>query len=97
MLGGAPAQGGRVAVAGWLEQSAVTALDLARRIVGRADVVALLVDPDDVEGLGRAMVIALSDTTLRENLRQRGYERARLFTWQRAALSTSALYRELCA
>ena len=58
---------------------------------------ALLVDPDDVEGLGRAMVIALSDTTLRENLRQRGYERAKFFTWQRAALSTSALYRELCA
>lgn len=57
---------------------------------------ALLVDPDDVEGLGRAMVTVLSDANLRENLRQRGYERARLFSWERAAVSTSALYRELC-
>ncbi|HNK15605.1 MAG TPA: glycosyltransferase family 1 protein [Nitrospira sp.] len=57
---------------------------------------ALLVDPDDVEGLGRAMVTALSDASLRDGLRQRGYERARLFTWRRAAASTSALYRELC-
>ena len=58
---------------------------------------ALLVDPDDGEALGRAMVRVLSDQTLREGLRQRGFERARLFTWQRAALRTSALYRELCA
>ena len=43
------------------------------------------------------MVRVLSDQTLREGLRQRGFERARLFTWQRAALRTSALYRELCA
>ncbi|MCC6967304.1 MAG: glycosyltransferase family 4 protein [Nitrospira sp.] len=57
---------------------------------------ALLVNPDDVEALGRAMVTVLSDANLRENLRQRGFERARLFTWQRAAASTSALYRELC-
>ncbi len=58
---------------------------------------ALLVDPDDVEGLARAMVTALSDANLRQGLRQRGFERARRFTWQRAALRTSALYRELCA
>lgn len=58
---------------------------------------ALLVDPDDVEALGRAMVTLVSDPDLRERLRRRGYERARLFTWQRAALRTSALYHELCA
>jgi glycosyltransferase involved in cell wall biosynthesis len=57
---------------------------------------ALLVDPDDVEGLARAMVNILSDADLQRSLRRRGYERARLFTWQRAAASTSALYRELC-
>jgi Glycosyltransferase len=58
---------------------------------------ALLVHPDDVETLGKAMVTVLSDPELRQQLRQRGFERARLFTWQRAALRTVALYRELCA
>jgi glycosyltransferase involved in cell wall biosynthesis len=58
---------------------------------------ALLVDPDDVEALGQAMATVLSDQDLRQRLRQRGFERARLFTWQRAAMRTSALYRELCA
>lgn len=58
---------------------------------------ALLVDPDNVEELAHAMVTVLSDANLRANLRQRGYERARHFTWQRAALATTALYRELCA
>lgn len=58
---------------------------------------AVLVDPEDVEALGAAMVNVLSDQALRQLLRKRGFERARLFTWQRAALRTSALYRELCA
>jgi glycosyltransferase involved in cell wall biosynthesis len=58
---------------------------------------ALLVDPDDVEALGRAMMTLLSDVDLRHTLRRRGFERARLFTWQRAAARTSALYHELCA
>ena len=58
---------------------------------------ALLVDPDDVEALGRAMTRLLSNGTLRADFRQRGFDRARLFTWQRAALRTSALYHELCA
>jgi glycosyltransferase involved in cell wall biosynthesis len=58
---------------------------------------AVLVDPEDVEAVGRAMVMVLSDQKLREGLRRRGFERARLFTWQRAAMCTSALYRELCA
>ncbi|MCC2640308.1 MAG: putative Mannosyltransferase [Nitrospira sp.] len=58
---------------------------------------ALLIHPDDPEALGQAMVTVLSDHELRRQLRQRGFERARLFTWQRAALRTVALYRELCA
>lgn len=58
---------------------------------------AVLVDPEDVEALGTAMVNVLSDQALRQRLRTRGFERARLFTWQRAAWRTSALYRELCA
>ena len=57
---------------------------------------ALLVAPDNVEALGQAMVTVLSDQELRERFRQRGLERARLFTWQHAALRTSVLYRKLC-
>lgn len=58
---------------------------------------ALLVDPDDVEGLARGMVDIVSDPELQRSLRGRGFERARLFTWQRAAVAIQALYRELCA
>ncbi len=58
---------------------------------------ALLVDPDDVQALGKAMVRVLSDGTLREGMRQRGFERAKLFTWQDAAARTLELYRRLCA
>ncbi|WHZ15608.1 MAG: Glycosyltransferase [Nitrospira sp.] len=58
---------------------------------------ALLVDPDDVQALGKAMVRVLSDRTLREGMRQRGFERAKLFTWQDAAARTLELYRRLCA
>ncbi|MBP8154307.1 MAG: glycosyltransferase, partial [Nitrospira sp.] len=58
---------------------------------------ALLVNPEDAEALGAAMVKVLSEQALRQQLRDRGFARARLFTWQQAALRTSALYRELCA
>ncbi len=58
---------------------------------------AVLVDPDDVDALGRAMVTLLSDQDLRRTLRQRGFDRARRFTWPDAARLTSALYHELCA
>jgi glycosyltransferase involved in cell wall biosynthesis len=58
---------------------------------------ALLVNPEDAEALGAAMVKVLSEQALQQQLRDRGFERTRLFTWQRAALRTSALYRELCA
>jgi glycosyltransferase involved in cell wall biosynthesis len=58
---------------------------------------ALLVDPDDAEALGKAMIRLLSDEELRADFRRRGLERAKLFTWQGAALRTSALYHELCA
>ena len=58
---------------------------------------ALLVNPEDAEALGAAMVKVLSEQALQQQLRDRGFERTRLCTWQRAALRTSALYRELCA
>ncbi len=56
---------------------------------------AILVDPEDmdamVEGIGRL----LEDRGLREDLKRRGRHRASLFTWEKAAMETLSLYREL--
>jgi glycosyltransferase involved in cell wall biosynthesis len=57
---------------------------------------ALLVNPDDDDALAGAMVRALRDTPLRESLRAKGFERARQFTWERAARQTLEVYREVC-
>jgi len=57
---------------------------------------ALLVNPDDDDALAGAMVGVLRDASLRESLRKKGFERAKQFTWERAARQTMAVYRELC-
>ncbi|MGH8596908.1 MAG: glycosyltransferase family 4 protein, partial [Gammaproteobacteria bacterium] len=57
---------------------------------------ALLVNPDDDEELAEAMVNILRDASLRESLRAKGFERAKQFTWERAARQTLAVYKELC-
>lgn len=54
----------------------------------------LLVAPDDVEELAVAMSRVLTDTTLREELRNKGLKRARTFSWERAARETLAVYRQ---
>jgi len=53
----------------------------------------LLVDPDDVDGLRAAIRRLGGDAELRANLRERGRERAKSFTWERAARETLAVYR----
>ncbi|WP_447973288.1 glycosyltransferase family 4 protein [Nitrospira sp. Kam-Ns4a] len=57
---------------------------------------ALLVDPRDAEGLANAMIRVIEDERLREELRVKGFERAKQFTWESAARRTVALYRDLC-
>ncbi len=57
---------------------------------------ALLVNPEDAEELATAMVKVLEDRTLRATLREKGFNRARQFTWEEAARRTLSLYRELC-
>lgn len=59
-------------------------------VVGDA---ALLVAPDDVEGLAVAMARVLSDTALQEEMRTKGFKRAQTFSWERAARETLAVYR----
>jgi len=52
---------------------------------------ALLFDPLDVEGLTAAMGRILGDEKLREELVERGLERARGFSWERCARQTLAV------
>ena len=58
---------------------------------------ALLVDPDDVEGLAAALRRVLSDDALAADLSARGIERARQFSWERCARETLDVYRSLAS
>lgn len=55
----------------------------------------LLVEPEDVREIARAMEAMLTSDTLRERLSHRSQRRAALFTWSRAADETLAVYRAL--
>lgn len=56
---------------------------------------ALLVPPDDVEGLSQALDRTLTDDELRATLRERGLSQAQRFTWQRTAETALDVYRRL--
>jgi glycosyltransferase involved in cell wall biosynthesis len=56
---------------------------------------ALLVDPADVEAIASAMARMLTDKDLRNELRARGIERAKAYTWDRNAEAYLEVYREL--
>jgi len=58
---------------------------------------ALIVAPDDVEGLASALIRIVAYPALREELRQRGLERAQRFTWDTAARATADVYRAVAA
>ena len=57
---------------------------------------ALMVDPHDTAAMADAVLSLLGDDALYADLRQRGLDRARLFTWERTARETLAVYREVC-
>ena len=56
---------------------------------------ALLVDPEDKAALADALRQLTSDEGLRNELARRGKERARGFTWEKAARETWDVYRDL--
>ncbi len=58
---------------------------------------ALLADPYSTSDMAAQMRVLLSDASLREELGARGLERARGFTWQRAARDTLEVYDECFA
>jgi len=62
-------------------------------VVGEA---ALLVNPYDEGEIAKALFRITHDSELRKELRERGFERAKQFTWRMAAERTLALYRESC-
>lgn len=53
----------------------------------------ILVDPDDTNGLARAIVRLAADDELRQELKLRGIDRAAQFRWQDAARLHLAIYR----
>jgi glycosyltransferase involved in cell wall biosynthesis len=57
---------------------------------------AILVDPDDVEGLRDAMRRLAAETALREEMTKRGAEVVSGFSWNETARATVAAYEELC-
>jgi len=59
-----------------------------------ADGAALLVDPGDRDALRDALVRLLSEKSLRSELRARGPERARAYTWDRSAELMTELFAE---
>jgi glycosyltransferase involved in cell wall biosynthesis/ubiquinone/menaquinone biosynthesis C-methylase UbiE len=62
-------------------------------VVGDA---ALLIDPHHSEALCQAMQMVLRDDGLRLRMRQQSLARAALFSWERTAEETLAVYQEVC-
>src|SRR5579883_1397178 len=61
-------------------------------VVGDA---ALTVDPHNIDELAAAILRLLKDEPLREELRQKGYERAQLYTWPKSAQKMLDVYQRL--
>jgi glycosyltransferase involved in cell wall biosynthesis/ubiquinone/menaquinone biosynthesis C-methylase UbiE len=61
-------------------------------VVGDA---ALLIDPKDCKALYQAMQRVLADDALRLRMRQQSLARAALFSWERTAAETLAVYEEV--
>ena len=56
---------------------------------------ARLIDPRDVDDLAQAMVEMLSDEEMREHFARAGSERVKQFTWEKTALETLKVYRDV--
>ncbi|MGH2524625.1 MAG: glycosyltransferase family 4 protein, partial [Anaerolineales bacterium] len=56
---------------------------------------ALAVDPSDPDALASALQRALTDSELRDSMREKGLERVKQFTWEKTARETLALYNRV--
>ncbi|MBX3064507.1 MAG: glycosyltransferase family 1 protein [Anaerolineae bacterium] len=59
-----------------------------------ADGAAALVDPEDVESIAQTMRTILSNQTQRDEMIKAGYERAKMFAWEKTAERTLTVYQE---
>jgi glycosyltransferase involved in cell wall biosynthesis len=55
----------------------------------------LLVEPDDVEGLGESIRRVLTEPNLQTDLTRKGIERARRFSWSNTAAGTLSVYESV--
>ncbi len=58
---------------------------------------ALYCDPYDLEDIANKLVMLMNNTKLREELRQKGLERAKQFTWQKCAREAFAVIEKVLA
>lgn len=56
---------------------------------------AFFVNPNEVEDLAFAIEKLFSDSELHKELAQKGFQRAKLFSWEKTAQETLALYSEV--
>jgi glycosyltransferase involved in cell wall biosynthesis len=61
-------------------------------VVGDA---ALTIDPHNISELAQAITRLIGDEKLREELRQRGYKRAQMYTWPKSAQKMLDIYQRL--
>lgn len=56
---------------------------------------AMLIDPHDITSMAKALYLILSDECLKKNLISKGLERARHFSWEKAARETLKVYERV--
>ena len=63
-------------------------------VVGDAGI---MIDPYDINGLSMKMYEILTNDDLREELKRKGLKRAKLFSWEKTAVETLKVYKEVFA
>ena len=58
---------------------------------------ALIVDPDNIEEMAEAIYKVINDEKLREDLIKKGYKRVKQFSWEKTAMETLRVFKELYA
>jgi glycosyltransferase involved in cell wall biosynthesis len=63
-------------------------------VVGNA---AVLVNPENVFEIMRALHRVLLDKSLRDRMKERGYQQAARFSWEKSVRRILEVYRQVCA
>jgi glycosyltransferase involved in cell wall biosynthesis len=58
---------------------------------------ALLTDPHNIDEIAQAIMRLLEDEQLQTRLREKGYQRAKQYTWERSAQKMLHVYEQLHA